>query len=77
MRILGEVPLRKFDPAGKPIVDPEGNPDTSFLAKIPADTPFTFQLVDKDDQLFDPELVLLGHPPDAVDDRGDDQFLNV
>ena len=27
--------------------DPDGNPDTSFLAKIPADTAFTFQTLDK------------------------------
>ncbi len=47
MRILGEIPLRKFDGQGNPILDPEGNPDTSFLAKIPADTPFTFQMLDR------------------------------
>ncbi len=46
MRILGEIPLRKFDGAGDPVLDPEGNPDTSFLAKIPADVPFTFQTLD-------------------------------
>jgi uncharacterized repeat protein (TIGR02543 family) len=43
LRILGEIPLRK---AGAP-PDPDGNPDTSFLAKIPADTPFTFQTLDR------------------------------
>ena len=47
LRILGEIPLRKFDANGQPILDPEGNPDTSFLAKIPADTPFTFQTLDR------------------------------
>jgi hypothetical protein len=47
MRILGEIPLRKFAADGRPILDPEGNPDTSFLAKIPADTPFTFQTLDR------------------------------
>ncbi|MCB1032381.1 MAG: hypothetical protein KDD47_00925, partial [Acidobacteria bacterium] len=46
-RILGEIPLRKFDDQGQPILDPEGNPDTSFLAKVPADTPFTFQTLDR------------------------------
>ena len=46
-RILGEIPLRKFDDNGDVILDPEGNPDTSFLAKIPADTPFTFQTLDR------------------------------
>jgi hypothetical protein len=47
LRILGEIPLRKFNAAdsGQPI-DPDGNPDTSFLAKIPADTAFTFQTLD-------------------------------
>lgn len=48
LRILGEIPLRKFDPNGAPILDGEGNPDTSFLAKLPADTPFTFQTLDRD-----------------------------
>ena len=48
LRILGEIPLRKVDSAGKPILDGDGNPDTSFLAKIPADVPFTFQTLDKD-----------------------------
>ncbi len=33
-------------PAAQPI-DPDGNPDTSFLARIPADTSFTFQMLDK------------------------------
>ena len=59
LRILGEIPVRKF-PApgtsaapkgstsqeGQPI-DPDGNPDTSFLAKIPADVGFTFQTLDR------------------------------
>ncbi len=48
LRILGEIPLRKQDAGGKEILDPEGNPDTSFLAKIPADVPFTFQTLDRD-----------------------------
>ncbi len=48
LRILGEIPLRKFAANGAPILDPEGNPDTSFMARIPADTPFTFQMIDED-----------------------------
>jgi hypothetical protein len=44
LRILGEIPVRKADG----VKDPDGNPDTSFLAKIPADTAFTFQTIDKD-----------------------------
>ncbi|GGZ96815.1 hypothetical protein GCM10008090_01320 [Arenicella chitinivorans] len=47
LRILGEIPVRKFDQSGQPIMDPEGNPDTSFLVKLPADTPFTFQTIDR------------------------------
>ena len=48
LRILGEIPLRKFATNGAPLLDPEGNPDTSFMAKLPADTPFTFQMLDAD-----------------------------
>jgi hypothetical protein len=40
MRVLGEIPTRKA------VLDPEGNPDTSFSALIPADTPVTFQMID-------------------------------
>jgi hypothetical protein len=47
LRILGEIPVRKFGETGRQPVDPDGNPDTSFLAKIPADTAFTFQTLDK------------------------------
>jgi hypothetical protein len=47
LRILGEIPVRKFNAEGKQPTDPDGNPDTSFLAKIPADQSFTFQLLDK------------------------------
>ena len=31
---------------GKQPLDPDGNPDTSFLAKIPADVAWTFQTLD-------------------------------
>lgn len=47
LRILGEIPVRKFGQDGRQPTDPDGNPDTSFLAKIPADTAFTFQTVDR------------------------------
>jgi hypothetical protein len=47
MRILGEIPVRKFAGGAEPL-DPDGNPDTSFLAKLPADVAWTFQTLDKD-----------------------------
>lgn len=45
LRILGEFPVRKFTKEGQP-TDPDGNPDTSFLAKLPADVAWTFQTLD-------------------------------
>ncbi len=42
IRILGEIPVRK-----EGVLDLQGNTDTSFLARIPADTPFTFQTLDR------------------------------
>lgn len=48
LRILGEIPVRKFNSDGRQPVDPDGNPDTSFLARLPADTAFTFQTLDRD-----------------------------
>jgi hypothetical protein len=47
LRILGEIPLKKKDAQGNFVRDADGNPDTSFLAKIPADVPFTFHTIDK------------------------------
>jgi hypothetical protein len=47
MRILGEIPVRHFKDGKQPL-DPDGNPDTSFLAKIPADVAWTFQTLDRD-----------------------------
>jgi hypothetical protein len=51
LRILGEFPVRHFKDGKQPL-DPDGNPDTSFLAKIPADTAFTFQMLDKHGMLL-------------------------
>ena len=42
-RLLANAAIREEQP-----LDPDGNPDTSFLAKIPADVAFTFQTIDKD-----------------------------
>src|SRR5438552_3909464 len=47
LRILGEIPVRHLDQSAAQSIDPDGNPDTSFLAKIPADVAFTFQTLDK------------------------------
>jgi hypothetical protein len=46
IRILGEFPVRKFSKDGKQPLDPDGNPDTSFLARVPADVAWTFQTLD-------------------------------
>jgi hypothetical protein len=47
LRILGEIPVRHFSKGGTEPLDPDRNPDTSFLAKIPADVAWTFQTLDK------------------------------
>ncbi len=47
LRILGEIPVRKFSGDKQPL-DPDGNPDTSFLARIPTNMAWTFQTLDKD-----------------------------
>jgi hypothetical protein len=46
IRILGEFPVRKFARDGKQPLDPDGHPDTSFLALVPADVAWTFQTLD-------------------------------
>ena len=51
MRILGEFPVRHFQD-GKQLVDPDGNPDTSFQVKVPADVPWTFQTLDRNSMVL-------------------------
>lgn len=49
IRILGEFPVRKFGRGQKgneQPLDPDGNPDTSFLVRVPADVAWTFQTLD-------------------------------
>lgn len=46
MGVVGEVPLRKFNADGSPILDSQGNPDTSFLLKIRADESWIWTLLD-------------------------------
>ncbi len=48
MLILGEFPVRNTDASGNPIMDPSGKPDTSFLVRFPADTPYLMQGIDCD-----------------------------
>ncbi|MCK5666954.1 MAG: hypothetical protein KAI17_25885, partial [Thiotrichaceae bacterium] len=49
--ILGEFPVKKSS-----IIDEQGNPDTSWLAKIPADTPTFIQTIDKNGMTLTSEL---------------------
>jgi len=51
MRILGEFPVRHFE-GGKQLLDPDGNPDTSFQVKVPADTAWTFQTLDRNNMVL-------------------------
>jgi hypothetical protein len=51
LRILGEIPVRKFQGDKQP-TDPDGNADTSFLAKIPADIAWSFQALDKNGMML-------------------------
>jgi hypothetical protein len=47
LRILGEILVRR--PGDAPVMHPDGvlRADTSFLAKVPADVPITFQTLDR------------------------------
>ncbi len=45
--VLGELPLRKFDALDQPILDPRGDPDTSYEVRIPADVPFHNRVLDE------------------------------
>ena len=52
IRILGEFPVDQF----KQYIDSSGKPDTSFIAKVPADTPFFLQTLDKRGMALDIEI---------------------
>jgi hypothetical protein len=56
--ILGEFPL-----AHKDITDRQGNPDTSWSAIVPADTPFLIQAIDKNGMTLVSELAWRGLKP--------------
>lgn len=55
LRILGEYPIRKPNSAGVEPNDAQGNPDTSFVVRVPADTPFLLQSIDKRGMALDIE----------------------
>ena len=55
LRILGEYPVRKPDENGVEPTDDQGNPDTSFIVRVPADTPFLMQTIDKRGMALDIE----------------------
>lgn len=56
--ILGEFPLAHTD-----ITDRQGNPDTSWSAIVPADTPFLIQTIDKNGMTLLSELAWRGLKP--------------
>lgn len=45
MRIVAELPVRK-SAGGVPVLDPLGDPDTSFRVRVPADTPLVVAGID-------------------------------
>jgi len=55
LRILGEYPVRKLDESGEEPRDGQNNPDTSFIVRVPADTPFLMQTIDKRGMALDIE----------------------
>jgi len=55
LRILGEYPVRKPDSNGAEPMDDQGNPDTSFIVRVPADTPFLMETIDKRGMALDIE----------------------
>ncbi|NOX75805.1 MAG: hypothetical protein GXP17_04165 [Gammaproteobacteria bacterium] len=55
LRILGEYPVRKPDGSGVEPTDDQGHPDTSFIVRVPADTPFLMQTIDKRGMALDIE----------------------
>jgi len=55
LRILGEYPVRKPDGNGVEPTDDQGNPDTSFIVRVPANTPFLMQTIDKRGMALDIE----------------------
>jgi len=70
LRILGEYPVRKPDGNGVEPMDDQGNEDTSFIVRVPADTPFLMQTIDKRGMALDIETASRS----VV--RGEEQFCS-
>ena len=50
--ILGEVPVLHYDAQDQRIFDPSGNPDTSFLIRLPANVLHQLQAIDCDGHML-------------------------
>ena len=50
LKILADIPLRKYNGDGSPVLDMNGDPDTSFWCRLPADQAFTFAMLDGNKQ---------------------------
>ncbi len=70
LRILGEYPVRKPGTEGLEPDDAQGNPDTSFIVRVPADTPFLMQTIDKRGMALDIETTSRSVT------RGEEQFCS-
>lgn len=53
--ILGEIPVRKTNAQGQTILDPQGNPDTSYEVRIPAMVPFHHRIIDENGMMLTAE----------------------
>lgn len=63
--VLAEIPARK----GDGILDPDGNPDTSFLARLPSDVPFGMQLINYKGQVLAREGTWKQGRPGAIENK--------
>ncbi len=52
VRILGEVSVRNRQSDGSPILHDDGEPDTSFLIRMPANVPYLMQTIDCEGRLL-------------------------
>ena len=64
--ILGELPVRHFDAAGKPILDALGEQDTSFKVRFAADTPYLMEGIDCQGRALNTDLTWQALRPGEV-----------